>query len=43
MLNSGTLRFGKIDVTEAQIGIMIVHLLTAAFGGDFWAYTVSFQ
>jgi len=33
---SGTLRFGRIDVTEAQIGIIIIHMLTAVFGGEFW-------
>ncbi|EFX71419.1 hypothetical protein DAPPUDRAFT_60250 [Daphnia pulex] len=33
---SGTLRFGKIDVTEAQYGIMGLHLLTFIFGSNMW-------
>ncbi|XP_057379785.1 cholinephosphotransferase 1-like isoform X1 [Daphnia carinata] len=33
---SGTLRFGKIDVTEAQYGIIGLHLLTFIFGGNMW-------
>jgi hypothetical protein len=36
----GTLRFGFIDVTEAQIGIIIAHLLSATFGNEFWTYSV---
>ncbi|XP_069675289.1 cholinephosphotransferase 1 isoform X3 [Periplaneta americana] len=33
---SGTLRFGKIDVTEAQITIMFIHLTSAIFGPSIW-------
>lgn len=32
----GTLRFGKIDVTEAQFGIIGLHVLTFLFGGSIW-------
>ncbi|XP_076325949.1 cholinephosphotransferase 1-like isoform X2 [Tachypleus tridentatus] len=28
--------FGKIDVSEAQITMMVIHLLTALFGQSFW-------
>ncbi|XP_055383420.1 cholinephosphotransferase 1 isoform X5 [Condylostylus longicornis] len=33
---SGTLRFGKIDVTEAQITIMGIHMISAIFGPEIW-------
>lgn len=33
---SGTLRLGKIDVTEAQCMIMIIHLISAVFGPGIW-------
>ncbi|XP_050326081.1 cholinephosphotransferase 1 isoform X2 [Bactrocera neohumeralis] len=33
---SGTLRFGKIDVTEAQFTIMAIHIISAVFGSDVW-------
>jgi len=33
---SGTLRFGKIDVTEAQIAIIIIHMISAVFGPSIW-------
>ncbi|XP_023723077.1 choline/ethanolaminephosphotransferase 1 isoform X6 [Cryptotermes secundus] len=33
---SGTLRFGKIDVTEAQISIIVIHLMSAIFGPSVW-------
>ncbi|XP_017468432.1 PREDICTED: cholinephosphotransferase 1 isoform X3 [Rhagoletis zephyria] len=33
---SGTLRFGKIDVTEAQFTIMAIHVISAVFGPDVW-------
>lgn len=32
----GTLRFGQVDVTEAQFGIIGLHLLTFLFGGSIW-------
>jgi len=34
---SGTLRFGRIDVTEAQFGIMLVHVVSGLWGCSFWA------
>ena len=37
----GTLRFGKVDVTEAQFGIMTLHMVTFFFGGDIWNLHVS--
>ncbi|KAM7344519.1 choline/ethanolaminephosphotransferase 1 bbc isoform 4-T4 [Cochliomyia hominivorax] len=33
---SGTLRFGKIDVTEAQFTIMGIHIISFIFGPEFW-------
>ncbi|XP_065370593.1 cholinephosphotransferase 1 isoform X3 [Calliphora vicina] len=33
---SGTLRFGKIDVTEAQFTIMGIHVISFIFGPEFW-------
>lgn len=33
---SGTLRFGKIDVTEAQMTIMGIHIVSAIFGPEIW-------
>ncbi|XP_043265443.1 cholinephosphotransferase 1 isoform X2 [Colletes gigas] len=33
---SGTLRFGKIDVTEAQFTIITIHLISAIFGPKAW-------
>ena len=38
---SGTLRFGKIDVTEAQITIIFIHLISAMFGPSVWMTKVS--
>lgn len=38
---SGTLRFGKIDVTEAQFGIIGLHVLTFLFGGSIWEQHLS--
>jgi hypothetical protein len=38
---SGTLRFGKIDVTEAQISIIVIHLMSAIFGPSVWMTKVS--
>jgi hypothetical protein len=38
---SGTLRFGKIDVTEAQITIIFIHLVSAIFGPSVWMTKVS--
>lgn len=33
---SGTLRLGRIDVTEAQCMIMLIHILSAVFGPGIW-------
>ncbi|XP_011142128.1 cholinephosphotransferase 1 isoform X7 [Harpegnathos saltator] len=33
---SGSLRFGKVDVTEAQFTIIIIHLISAIFGPEIW-------
>lgn len=33
---SGTLRFGKVDVTEAQCTIMGIHMVSAIFGPNIW-------
>ncbi|XP_041972971.1 cholinephosphotransferase 1 isoform X2 [Aricia agestis] len=34
---TGTLRMGRIDVTEAQYAIILIHLVSATIGADFWA------
>ncbi|XP_075164924.1 choline/ethanolaminephosphotransferase 1 bbc isoform X1 [Haematobia irritans] len=39
---SGTLRFGKIDVTEAQFTIMGIHIISFFFGPEIWLTKVSF-
>ncbi|XP_015435621.1 PREDICTED: cholinephosphotransferase 1 [Dufourea novaeangliae] len=33
---SGSLRFGKVDVTEAQFTIITIHLISAVFGPKVW-------
>ncbi|XP_076175434.1 choline/ethanolaminephosphotransferase 1 bbc isoform X4 [Ptiloglossa arizonensis] len=33
---SGTLKFGKVDVTEAQFTIIAIHLISAIFGPKTW-------
>ncbi|XP_017889715.1 cholinephosphotransferase 1 isoform X5 [Ceratina calcarata] len=33
---SGSLRFGKVDVTEAQFTIIMIHLISAVFGPRVW-------
>jgi hypothetical protein len=38
---SGSLQFGKFDVTEAQFTIMFIHIISATFGTHIWAYTIS--
>lgn len=40
---SGTLRFGKVDVTEAQMTIMAILLISAIFGPSIWSVKVSFS
>ncbi|XP_069485994.1 cholinephosphotransferase 1 isoform X2 [Ambystoma mexicanum] len=37
---SGTLRFGKIDVTEVQLSIIIIFLLSAFGGTSLWDITI---
>lgn len=37
---SGTLLFGKFDVTEAQITIIIMHIISAIFGVSIWSSQV---
>lgn len=37
---TGTLKFGTIDVTEAQLGIYAIYFLGGLFGVSFWSYKV---
>lgn len=37
---SGSLRFGKVDVTEAQFTIITIHLISAIFGPKVWMMEV---
>ncbi|XP_073998003.1 choline/ethanolaminephosphotransferase 1 bbc isoform X9 [Rhodnius prolixus] len=37
---SGTLRFGRVDVTEAQFTIMGIHLISAFFGPEIWSIKI---
>lgn len=37
---SGTLLFGKFDVTEAQVTIIIMHIISAIFGVSIWSSQV---
>ncbi|XP_006609179.1 choline/ethanolaminephosphotransferase 1 isoform X2 [Apis laboriosa] len=39
---SGSLRFGKIDVTEAQFTIIIIHLISAIFGPKIWMMEIPY-
>lgn len=39
---TGSLHFGYIDVTEAQVATMIIFLLTAVFGESLWMYNLLF-
>uniref|UniRef100_A0A1B6EBK0 diacylglycerol cholinephosphotransferase n=1 Tax=Clastoptera arizonana TaxID=38151 RepID=A0A1B6EBK0_9HEMI len=34
---SGTLRFGKVDVTEAQFTIIFIHVISGIFGPSIWS------
>ncbi|KAK9876621.1 hypothetical protein WA026_013998 [Henosepilachna vigintioctopunctata] len=38
---SGTLRFGKVDVTEAQFTIMLILAISTIFGPEVWATKVA--
>lgn len=40
---SGTLRLGKIDVTEAQCMIMLIHIISAVLGPGIWMSKVCFM
>ena len=37
---SGSLHFGRVDVTEAQLSIMALHVISATFGRPIWAATL---
>ncbi|XP_004844910.1 cholinephosphotransferase 1 [Heterocephalus glaber] len=37
---SGTLRFGKVDVTEIQVALVIIFILSAFGGATMWDYTI---
>ncbi|XP_012547226.1 cholinephosphotransferase 1 isoform X3 [Bombyx mandarina] len=37
---TGTLKMGRIDVTEAQFSIIGIHLISAVLGPDFWSTQV---
>ncbi|XP_014255455.1 cholinephosphotransferase 1 isoform X2 [Cimex lectularius] len=39
---SGTLRFGRVDVTEAQFTIMAIHMISAFFGPNIWSTQMPF-
>ncbi|XP_076382660.1 choline/ethanolaminephosphotransferase 1 bbc isoform X3 [Megalopta genalis] len=39
---SGSLRFGKIDVTEAQFTIITIHLISAFFGPKVWMMEIPY-
>lgn len=39
---TGSLKFGKFDVTECQCSITVVHLISAALGTSVWTYQIPF-
>ncbi|XP_015181819.1 PREDICTED: cholinephosphotransferase 1 isoform X5 [Polistes dominula] len=39
---SGSLRFGKVDVTEAQFTIIAIHLISAIFGPRVWMMEIPY-
>ncbi|XP_012260391.1 cholinephosphotransferase 1 isoform X4 [Athalia rosae] len=39
---SGTLRFGKVDVTEAQFTIMGIHVISGIFGPSVWMMEIPY-
>lgn len=39
---SGTMRFGKIDVTEAQFSIIGIHMISAILGPEIWLTKVGY-
>lgn len=40
---TGCLKFGSIDVTEAQFTIYFIYLFNSIFGGSIWLYKVIFH
>ncbi|XP_052758720.1 cholinephosphotransferase 1 isoform X2 [Galleria mellonella] len=38
---TGTLKMGRIDVTEAQYSIIAIHLVSATLGPDFWSTQIA--
>ena len=40
---AGTFRFGKVDVTEAQVTIIFAHILTSICGEHIWNKKVNFH
>jgi len=40
---SGTLNFGRFDVTEAQFTIIIILVISALFGTDFWNTSIPYM
>ncbi|XP_047989707.1 cholinephosphotransferase 1 isoform X4 [Leguminivora glycinivorella] len=39
---TGTLRMGRVDVTEAQYSIIAIHLVSATLGARFWATQIPY-
>ncbi|CAH1390052.1 unnamed protein product [Nezara viridula] len=39
---SGTVKFGRVDVTEAQVTIVIIHLISAVFGPEIWSWKIPY-
>nr|XP_014285945.1 cholinephosphotransferase 1 isoform X2 [Halyomorpha halys]XP_014285946.1 cholinephosphotransferase 1 isoform X2 [Halyomorpha halys] len=39
---SGTVKFGRVDVTEAQVTIIGIHLISAVFGPEVWSWKIPF-
>lgn len=39
---SGTVKFGRIDVTEAQVAIILIHLISAFFGPGIWTTEIRY-
>ncbi|XP_004927738.1 cholinephosphotransferase 1 isoform X2 [Bombyx mandarina] len=39
---TGTLKMGRIDVTEAQFSIIGIHLISAVLGPDFWSTQIRY-
>ncbi|XP_066904767.1 cholinephosphotransferase 1 isoform X5 [Halyomorpha halys] len=39
---SGTVKFGRVDVTEAQVTIIGIHLISAVFGPEVWSWKIPY-